>query len=324
VRAIVCREWGDPSKLVQDEIPPPSPGPGQLRIRVRAAGVNFPDLLIVQKKYQLQPALPFVPGAEVAGEVLEVGTGVRGFAVGTPVAALCGTGGFAEQVVVDAERGLPLPPDMPYPRAAGLLLAWGTSWHALRDRAGLTAGETLLVLGAAGGVGLAAVAIGKALGARVIAAVGSAAKAAVCRQHGADSIVLYETEDLRDTVGRLTDDRGVDVVYDPVGGRFALPAFRSLAWRGRYLVIGFAGGEIPALPCNLPLLMGASLVGVYWGEFVRREPERHRKGMAELLDWVAQGRLQPLVSRSYTLEQAPQALADLAARKVTGKVVITP
>jgi NADPH2:quinone reductase len=324
LRAIVCREWGDPSKLVLDEIAPPPLGAGQVRIRVHAAGVNFPDLLIVQKKYQLQPPLPFVPGAEVAGEVLEVGAGLDSLAIGMPVAALCGTGGFAEQVVVDAERVLPLPAATPYPLAAGLLLAWGTGWHALRDRGGLAAGETLLVLGAAGGAGLAAVAIAKAIGARVIAAVGSAAKAALCRQHGADSVVLYETEDLREAVKRLTDGRGVDVVFDPVGGRFALPAFRTLAWRGRYLVIGFAGGEIPAMPCNLPLLMGASLVGVYWGEFVRREPERHRQGMAELLDWIAEGRVRPWISRSYTLEEAPQALADLAARKVTGKVVILP
>lgn len=324
MRAIVCREWGDPSKLVLDEIAPPPLGAGQVRIRVHAAGVNFPDLLIVQKKYQLQPPLPFVPGAEVAGEVLEVGAGLDSLAIGMPVAALCGTGGFAEQVVVDAERVLPLPAATPYPLAAGLLLAWGTGWHALRDRGGLAAGETLLVLGAAGGAGLAAVAIAKAIGARVIAAVGSAAKAALCRQHGADSVVLYETEDLREAVKRLTDGRGVDVVFDPVGGRFALPAFRTLAWRGRYLVIGFAGGEIPAMPCNLPLLMGASLVGVYWGEFVRREPERHRQGMAELLDWIAEGRVRPWISRSYTLEEAPQALADLAARKVTGKVVILP
>ena len=324
VRAIVCREWGGPSKLVLDELPSPSLGAGQLRIRVRAGGVNFPDLLIIQKKYQLQPPLPFVPGAEVSGEVLEVGEGVRGFAPGMPVAALCGIGGFAEEVVVDATQATPLPPGTPFPLAAGLILAWGTSWHALRDRAALQSGETVLVLGAAGGVGLAAVAIAKAVGARVIAAVGSADKAALCREHGADSVILYETEDLREAVKRLTDGRGVDVVFDPVGGRFAEPAFRSLAWRGRHLVIGFAAGDIPNLPFNLPLLKGASVVGVFWGEFVRREPERHREGMAELLGWIAEGRIRPLVSRTYALAEVPQALRDLAERRVTGKVVILP
>lgn len=324
MRAMVCREWGGPAKLVLDELPSPPLGAGQLRIRVRAAGVNFPDLLIIQKKYQLQPPLPFVPGAEVSGDVLEVGEGVRGFAPGMPVAALCGIGGFAEEVVVDAAQAAPLPPGTPYPLAAGLILAWGTSWHALRDRAALQPDETVLVLGAAGGVGLAAVAIAKAVGARVIAAVGDADKAALCREHGADAVILYESEDLREAVKRLTDGRGVDVVYDPVGGRFAEPAFRSLAWRGRHLVIGFAAGDIPNLPFNLALLKGASLVGVFWGEFVRREPERHRQGMAELLGWIAEGRVRPLVSRTYALAEAPQALRDLAERRATGKVVVLP
>lgn len=324
VRAIVCRQWGGPETLVLDELPAPTPGPGQLRLKVRAAGLNFPDLLIIQKKYQVQPALPFVPGAEVAGEVLEVGEGVKGFTPGMAVAALCGVGGFAEEVVVDAAQAAPLPPGTPWPLGASLILAWGTSWHALRDRAALQAGETVLVLGAAGGVGLAAVAIAKAIGARVIAAVGSEDKAAVCREHGADAVILYESEDLREAVKQHTNGRGADVVFDPVGGRFAEPALRSIAWRGRYLVIGFASGDIPALPFNLPLLKGASVVGVFWGEFARREPARNQEGLAELVGWIGSGKIRPLVSKAYPLSETAQALQDLGARRVTGKVVIVP
>jgi NADPH2:quinone reductase len=324
MRAVLCSEWGGPERLSVQDIPERLPGPGEVRIRVRAAGVNFPDLLIIQKKYQVQPALPFVPGAEIAGEVIDVGEGVTHLSPGMAVAALCGTGGFAEQCVVAANLVMPLPPGVPMPLAASLTLAWGTSWHALRDRGQLQAGETLLVLGAAGGVGLAAVAIGKAIGARVIAAVSSDAKAAVCREQGADEVVNYETEDLREALKRLTDGKGVDVVFDPVGGRFAEPALRSIAWRGRYLVIGFAAGDIPALPWNLPLLKGASIVGVFWGEFARREPAANMRGLQELVGWISSGKIRPLISRSYPLEQAAQALQDLGERRVLGKVVITP
>jgi NADPH2:quinone reductase len=295
-----------------------------VRIRVQAAGVNFPDLLIIQKKYQVQPELPFVPGAEIAGQVIDVGEGVSQFRTGMPVAALCGIGGFAEECVVAAPLVMALPPGIPMPLAASLTLAWGTSWHAVRDRAALQPGETMLVLGAAGGVGLAAVAIGKAIGARVLAAVGSDEKAAVCREQGAETVINYETQDLRAEIRRLTEGKGVDVVFDPVGGRFAEPALRSIAWRGRYLVIGFAGGDIPALPWNLPLLKGASIVGVFWGEFARREPAANLRGLQELIGWITSGRIRPLVSRTYTLEEAPQALEDLAQRRVKGKVVVLP
>jgi NADPH2:quinone reductase len=324
MKAILCERWGGPETLRLAEVPLPQPGPGQVRIRIAAAGVNFPDVLMIQKKYQVQPQLPFVPGAEVAGTVEAVGDGVRDIQAGAAVAALCGTGGFAEACVVDAAQCVPLPPRLPMDLAAGLVLAWGTAWHALRDRAALREGETLLVLGAAGGVGLAAVQIGKALGARVIAAAGTPEKVDLCRRHGADEGFDYEREDLREAVRRLTDGTGPAVVFDPVGGRFSEPALRSIAWRGRHLVVGFAAGAVPSIALNLPLLKGASLVGVFWGEFAKREPRRHAEGLREMLDWIAQGRIRPLVSRRYALADAPQALTDLAARTATGKVVVVP
>ncbi|MBD8527620.1 NADPH:quinone oxidoreductase family protein [Pseudomarimonas arenosa] len=323
MQALVCHQWGGPELLQVQELPAPQPGPGQISIRVRAASLNFPDLLMIQNKYQVQPALPFVPGAEIAGEILAVGEGVQGLQSGMSVAALCGTGGFAEQCVVDAAMAMPLPPGTPMPLAASLALAFGTSWHALRDRAALQAGETVLVLGAAGGVGLAAVGIAKAIGARVLAAVSSEAKAEVCRQHGADEVVLYEQQDLRQAV-KAFSAHGVDVVFDAVGGKLAESAFRSIAWRGRYLVIGFASGEIPALPWNLPLLKGASIVGVFWGEFARREPRRNAEGIGELLSWIQSGKLRPEISRVYSLADAAQAFVDMAERRVVGKVVIAP
>jgi len=324
MRAVVCQEWGGPEKLLVQELASPALAAGEVRIKVRAAGVNFPDFLIIQKKYQVQPSLPFVPGAEIAGEVLEVGEGVTHLAVGMPVAALCGVGGFAEECVVAAHLVMPLPAGTPMPLAASLTLAWGTSWHAVRDRGALQAHETMLVLGAAGGVGLAAVAIGKAIGARIIAAVSSDEKAAICRAHGADAVINYETQDLRAELKELTRGKGVDVVFDPVGGRFAEPALRSIAWRGRYLVIGFAAGDIPALPWNLPLLKGASIVGVFWGEFAKREPKENLRGLRELLGWINEGKIVPLISRSYSLDEVPQALRDLGERRVQGKVVVLP
>ena len=324
MKAILCEQWGTPDTLRLADIPLPEPGPGQVRIRIAAAGVNFPDVLIIQKKYQMQPALPFVPGAEVAGTIDAVGDGVQGLAPGMAVAALCGIGGFAEACVVDAALCVPLPPGVPMDLAASLVLAWGTSWHALRDRAALREGETLLVLGAAGGVGLAAVQIGHAIGARVIAAAGTPEKLALCRTHGADEAIDYEREDLREALKRLTAGKGPDVIFDAVGGRFTEPAFRSIAWRGRHLVIGFAAGDVPALPLNLPLLKGASLVGVFWGEFAKREPKRNADGLREVLGWIGSGAIRPLVSRRYPLADAAQALADMAARRVTGKVVVMP
>lgn len=323
MKAIVCAQWGGPETLQLQDIATPEPGPHQVCIRVAAAGVNFPDVLIIQKKYQVQPQLPFSPGAEIAGTISAVGSEVRGLTVGMPVAALSGIGGFAEECVVDAQACMPLPPGTPMALAGGLILAYGTSWHALRDRAALQSGETLLVLGAAGGVGLAAVEIGKAIGARVIAAASSDEKLSICREHGADELINYSQTDLRVALKELAP-KGVDVVFDPVGGALTEAAFRSIAWRGRHLVIGFADGNVPALPLNLPLLKGASLVGVFWGEFAKREPRANAAGMLELLGWIRTGQLRPLISKQYALADAPQALADMAARRVVGKVVVVP
>lgn len=324
MKAIVCSEWGGPEKLKREEIAAPEPAVGEVLIRVEAAGVNFPDVLIIQKKYQVQPPLPFVPGAEVAGEVIAVGANVEHLKPGIRVAAVVGTGGFAELCRAPAAACMPLPKGTPADLAAGFSLAYGTSWHALVDRAALRAGESLLVFGAAGGVGLAAVEIGKAVGARVIAAASSPEKLALCREHGADAAFDYTQGDLREAIKRETAGKGPDVIFDPVGGDLVEPAFRSLAWGGRYLVIGFASGNVPALPLNLPLLKGASLVGVFWGEFARREPEQNARGMRELMGWLAAGKLKPLISKRYALADTPQALIDMAARRVTGKIVIVP
>ncbi len=324
MKAVLCKAWGPPESLVVEDVPSRSPGAGEVLIRVRAAGVNFPDVLIVQKKYQIQPPLPFTPGAEVAGDVIAVGEGVKHVKVGDRVVSFCGVGGFAEEVVAPAAVTMPLSPGMPYEMAAAFTLTYCTSWHAVKDRAQLKAGEAMLVLGAAGGVGLAAVEIGKALGARVIAAASSDEKLAVCKAHGADVLINYETQDLREAIKAATNGKGPDVIYDPVGGKYAEPAFRSIGWRGRYLVIGFANGEIPALPWNLALLKGASLVGVFWGDFAKREPQANAAGITEMMGWIKEGKLKPLVSKTYSLEDTKQALLDLQARKATGKLVVLP
>lgn len=324
MRAIQCEEWGPPSLLRLRDVSDPEPKPGEVLIRVHAAGVNFPDVLIVQKKYQVQPALPFTPGMEVAGEVIGLGEGVNVWKLGDKVLALCGTGGFAEKIALDAALCMPVPESVPYDVAAGFMLAYATSYHALVDRAALTADDTVLVLGAAGGVGLAAVEIAKAKGAKVIAAASTDAKCAICREHGADATINYTDEDLREAVKTLTGGNGPDVIYDPVGGALAEPAFRSIGWRGRYLVVGFAGGHIPSLPLNLPLLKGASVIGVFWGEFARREPENLISLIRDLFGLLVSGRLRPLISKHYPLEAVPQALEDMEARKVLGKVVVTP
>ena len=324
MKAVVCRQWGGPETLVLEEIALPELRAGEVRIRVRAAGVNFPDVLIIQKKYQLQPQLPFSPGAEVAGDVIAVGEGVTHVKPGDKVASFCGIGGFAEEVIAPAAATVPMPPGASYELSAVFSLAYGTSWHAVRDRAALQAGETMLVLGAAGGVGLAAVEIGKAIGARIIAAASTDEKLAICKLHGADELINYSQGDLRESIKAVCGKNGPDVIYDPVGGKFTEPAFRSIGWRGRYLVVGFADGEIPALPMNLALLKGASLVGVFWGEFAKREPANNMRGFAEMAGWIREGKLKPLISRTYKLDEAPQALADMAARRVTGKIIIAP
>jgi NADPH2:quinone reductase len=323
MRAVLCEAWGGPELLAVREVAAPVPKAGEVLINIHAAGVNFPDVLIIQKKYQIQPELPFSPGAEVSGTVAALGPGVTGLAIGERVAALCTTGGFAEQIAVPAGACVKIPEALSFAVAAGFLLAYGTSWHAIRDRGALRPGETMLVLGAAGGVGLSAVEIGKAIGARVVAAASTDEKCAICREHGADEVINYTTEDLRAGIKRSCG-AGPDVIYDPVGGKFSESAFRSIGWRGRHLVIGFAAGEIPALPLNLALLKGASLVGVFWGDFVRREPAHHRKATQEMLGWIQDGKIKPRISASYSLDEAPQALRDMAARRVTGKIVITP
>ncbi|MFN3792631.1 NADPH:quinone oxidoreductase family protein [Massilia sp.] len=324
MKAVRCKDWGPIDQLAVEDLPDLVPGAGEVVVDVKAAGVNFPDVLTVQGKYQVRPPLPFTPGNEFAGTVRAVGAGVTGYAPGQAVIGFTRTGAFAEQALAPGEALMPMPPGMDFDTAAAITLTYGTSHHAVVDRAGLQPGETMLVLGAAGGVGLAAIEIGKALGARVIAAASSDEKLAVCRAHGADAVINYETEDLREALKAATNGRGPDVIYDPVGGKYSEPALRSIAWRGRHLVVGFAAGEIPKLPWNLMLLKGASVVGVFWGDFVRKEPAANLAAMRQMLGWMAEGKLKPLVSARYKLEETAQALNDMAARKVTGKVVICP
>ena len=324
MKAIVCNAWGLPDTLNLEDLPDVVPAAGQVAIDVQAAGVNFPDVLIIQNKYQVKPPLPFTPGGELAGIVRAVGDGVKQFKVGDRVIAFVGQGAFAQQIAVPAQAVMPMPPGMDFDIAAAITLTYGTSHHAVVDRAQLKAGETMLVLGAAGGVGLAAIDIGKALGARVIAAASTDEKLAVCKDHGADVLINYSTQDLREAIKAATDGKGPDVIYDPVGGVYAEPAFRSIGWRGRYLVVGFANGEIPKLPLNLTLLKGASLVGVFWGDYARREPAANMAAMAQLMGWLASGQIRPHISGRYALADTAQALNDMAARKVTGKVVIEP
>lgn len=324
MKAILCKTWGLPDTLVVEELPDVVPGAGQVAIDVQAAGVNFPDVLIIQNKYQFKPELPFTPGSELAGVIRAVGDGVTNVKVGDKVLAFVSQGAFAQQIAVPAQLVMPMPPGLDFDTAAAVTLTYGTSHHAVVDRAQLKAGETMLVLGAAGGVGLAAIEIGKALGARVIAAASTDEKLAVCKDHGADATINYSTQDLREAIKAATDGKGPDVIYDPVGGIYAEPAFRSIGWRGRYLVVGFANGEIPKLPLNLSLLKGASIVGVFWGEFARREPKANLAAMRELMTWMAEGKIRPHISGRYALAETAQALNDMAARKVTGKVVIQP
>lgn len=324
MKAIQCVEWGLPERLVLAEVPLPEPKDGEVRVKVEAAGVNFPDALIVQKKYQVQPPLPFTPGTEVAGTVDAVGAGVRHLKPGDRVGALVGLGGFAEYVCAPAALTVPLPPGVSADQAAAFTLTYATSHHALLDRGQLKADETLVVLGAGGGVGLAAVELAKIAGARVIAVASSDAKLAVARDHGADETINYSAADLRDALKSATSGKGADVVYDPVGGKYTEAALRSLAWRGRLLVVGFADGTIPQIPANLLLIKGTSAVGVFWGEFARREAAANAAMLKELFGWLAQGRLRPHVSKTYPLAQTPQALDALLARKAVGKLVITP
>jgi NADPH2:quinone reductase len=313
-----------PDTLVVEELEPLHAGKGQVVVAVKACGVNFPDTLIIQGKYQLKPELPFSPGSEVAGIVKEVGEGVKGFKEGDHVIAFTGSGGFAEEVVTDAARLIPMPPGLDFTVASAFVLTYGTAYHALKDRAQLQPGETLLVLGAAGGVGLAAIELGRQLGARVIAAASSEEKLETCRQHGASECINYSSQDLRERIRQITGGKGVDVIFDPVGGDLAEPSLRSMAWKGRYLVIGFAAGDIPRIPLNLPLLKGCSIVGVFWGSFAEREPQHNAANLRDLLTWLAEGKLRPHISATYPLERAADALNDMMNRRVQGKVVLIP
>ena len=322
MKAVLAKQFGPLEQLVLEDVQPRNAGSGEVAIAVRACGVNFFDALIVQGKYQSRPPLPFSPGGEVAGVIRAVGAGVTGLAAGTRVLAFTGHGGYAEEVIVDAASVVALPEEMDFATAAGFPITYATSYHALKDRGQLRSGETLLVLGAAGGVGLSAVEIGKIMGARVIAAASSEGKLAVAREHGADLLINYGASDLRERLREATGGKGVDVAYDPVGGAYAEPALRSLAAGGRYLVIGFASGEIPKIALNLLLLKVVSLVGVFWGAFAKAQPQRNAANMAELLDWYTQGRLRPHVSATFPLERYREALDAVMQRKALGKVVL--
>ena len=323
MKAVLCKELGLPGKLVIEQVPALRAAKGQIVVSVKACGVNFPDTLIIQGKYQFKPELPFSPGGEVAGVVKEVGEGVTNPKPGDRVIAFNTWGGFAEEMVVDADRTVPMPKEMEFVPAAALVLTYGTSYHALKDRAELKAGETLLVLGAAGGIGLAAIQIGKAMGARVIAAASSDTKLQVCKQNGADETINYGSEDLRARIKAMTAGKGVDVVYDPVGGPYSEPALRDMAWKGRFLVIGFAAGDIPRVPLNLTLLKGCSIVGVFWGAFTKNEPERNRENNWELMAMYAAGKIKPHIHATYPLERAAEALNEVINKRVSGKVVLT-
>ncbi|MFK0085955.1 NADPH:quinone oxidoreductase family protein [Pseudomonas sp. NPDC090755] len=323
MKAVLCKTLGPAKDLVLEEVASPVPKKNEVLLDVQAAGVNFPDTLIIEGKYQFQPPLPFSPGGEAAGVVSAVGEKVSGFKVGDRVMALTGWGSFAEQVAVPAYNVLPIPAQMDFSSAAAFGMTYGTSMHALKQRGQLKAGETLLVLGASGGVGLAAVEIGKAMGARVIAAASSAEKLAVAKAAGADELINYSGHSLKDEIKRLTGGNGVDVIYDPVGGDLFDQAVRGIAWNGRLLVVGFASGRIPQLPVNLALLKGAAVLGVFWGAFAQRQPADNAANFEQLFAWYAEGKLKPLVSQTFPLAEAGVAIDLLGQRKAVGKVVVT-
>lgn len=322
MHAWLCETPTGPDDLVWRELPMPEPAADEVRVAIRAASINFPDILIVQGKYQFKPVPPFVPGSEFAGRVDAVGSNVTHLKVGDPVAAIGSIGGFGTHACVNAANLIPLPPGFKLEDAAAFAFTYGTSHHALIDRGQLKAGETVLVLGAAGGVGTAAIQIAKAAGAKVIAAASTDEKCATCTAIGADATINYSRENLRESLKSLTGGKGPDVIYDPVGGDYAEPAFRSIAWRGRYLVVGFAAGGIPALPFNLPLLKGAAVVGVFWGDFVRREPGANARMLGELAQWYAQGKIKPVIDELLPMSEVKTAYRRLAERQIRGKLVM--
>lgn len=322
MKAVLCKAFGPAESLVLEEVASPVAKKNEILLDVHAAAVNFPDTLIIEGKYQFKPPFPFSPGGEAAGVVSAVGEKISHLKIGDRVMALTGWGSFAEQVAVPGYNVLPIPPAMDFNTAAGFSMTYGTSMHALKQRGNLQPGETLLVLGASGGVGLAAVEIGKAMGARVIAAASSAEKLAIAKAAGADELINYSETSLKDEIKRLTDGQGADVIYDPVGGDLFDQAVRAIAWNGRLLVVGFASGRIPELPVNLALLKGAAVVGVFWGSFAQRQPQDNAANFQQLFAWYAEGKLKPLVSQVYPLSDTAQAINDLGQRKAVGKVVV--
>ncbi len=324
MRAVLCKSLTGPDSLLVEELPSESAGPGQVRMRMKAVGLNFPDVLLVQGKYQFKPDLPFSPGGEVAGEVIELGEGVHDVAVGDRVLTTMPWGGMREEVIAESINTIPIPESVSFETAAAFVTAYGTSHYALKQRANIQANETLVVLGASGGVGLAAVELGKVMGARVIACASSDEKLALCREHGADETINYSQEDLKSRIKALTKGHGADVVYDPVGGAYSEQALRATAWSGRFLVVGFAAGEIPKIPLNLTLLKSCQIVGVFWGAFTVKERDQHLRNVEELMTWLVAGKLTPHIGKTYPLEHAAQALHDMMNRKARGKLVLLP
>lgn len=322
MKALICHEFGLPENLKMGELEQPKIKANQVLIQVKACGVNFPDTLIIQNKYQFKPELPFAPGGEVSGIATEVGAGVKHIKKGDRVFALTGWGGFAEFVAADAHKCFPVPKGMDFVTAATTMYNFGTSLFALKQRANLQKGEKLLVLGASGGVGLAAVQIGKQMGAHVVAAASSQEKLQICLKAGADEVINYSEQDLKETAKEMTKGEGFDVIYDPVGDQYAKPAVRSLAWGGRYLVVGFAAGSPSAIRMNLPLLKGASIVGVFWGAFAQKQPEESMKNFEQILQWIQEGKVKQYIHKEYPLERGTQAIRDLMDRKVIGKNVV--
>jgi len=322
MKAIVCEKLGPPSDLVYKEVDALKPGPKQVVVNVKACAVNFPDTLIIQGKYQFKPELPFSPGSDISGVVKEVGEGVSNFKAGDEVFGFVMNGGFAEEAIVSYKQLFPKPPSMSFPIAASFLYAYGTSYHALKDRAHLKEGETLVVLGASGGVGLAAVQLGKTMGARVIAAASTDDKLNLCQEYGADEIINYTSEDLKKRIKELTDGKGADVIYDPVGGTYTEAALRATAWEGRFLIVGFAAGDIPKIPVNLALLKGCQIVGVFWGSFAQRDPSANLANSMQIFQWFNEGKIKPHIHKVYPLKNAADALMEMMNRKVKGKLII--
>ena len=322
MKAIRCIKYGPPSSLVLEEMTSLKPGVKEVVVSVKACGINFPDTLIIQGLYQLKPELPFTPGSDIAGVIKEVGEGVVHLKKGDEVFGFVAYGALAEEVIVPSNACFPKPKKMDYPVAASFMMAYGTSYHALKDRSKLKEGETLLVLGAAGGVGLAAVELGKLMGARVIAAASTDEKLELCVAYGADETINYSKMDLKATIKELTGGKGADVIYDPVGGEYSETAFRAIAWNGRFLVVGFAAGTIPKMPLNLPLLKGASIVGVFWGGFAIGNPKANMENTKALMQWYKEGKIKPHIHRIYKLEDTPHALEEMMNRKVKGKLVV--